>query len=475
MTRRLRNTGPAGLRTLAAAGLALLAAGCMHLAPRYERPAAPVPAQFAGTARAAAEPLPLLWQQFVLDARARQLVERALAGNRDLRSALLNVERARALLDASTASRWPTLNAGLEASRAPSPVTGDQTTTLSAGLSITAWEVDLFGRLASLDDAARAQLLGTEAGRRSAELSLVTQVLSTYLTLVADTQQLRLAERTMASRVETLRLTRLKASAGAASDLELRSAETIEAQTRATRAQLARQRDLDRNALALLLGEPVPDDLLPAADDAGALVDAPWLADVPVGASSQILLARPDVVQAEQQLIAANANIGAARAALFPRLAITSSVGTVSDDLAGLFKSGNLAWTLAGQLAATVFDGGRNRAVLQATRLERDIALAQYERAVQAAFRETMDALVGLGSLREQVQAQRDLLAAERERSRLVDLRRGRGAASDLEWLDAQRALFAGEQAAIQTRLAELLNRLALYKALGGEHVVQRY
>jgi multidrug efflux system outer membrane protein len=466
MTWRLRTTGLI---------LALLATGCMHLAPKYERPAAPVPAQFAGTASAAAEALPLLWQQFVLDARARQLVERALAGNRDLRSALLNVERARALLDASTASRWPTLNAGLEASRAPSPVTGDQATTLNAGLSVTAWEVDLFGRLASLDDAARAQLLGTEAGRRSAELTLVTQVLSTYLTLVADTQQLRLAERTLASRLETLRLTRLKASAGAASDLELRSAETIEAQTRATRAQLVRQRDLDRNALALLLGGPVPDDLLPAPDDAGALVDAPWLADVPVGASSQILLARPDVVQAEQQLIAANANIGAARAALFPRLTITSSAGTVSDDLAGLFKSGNLAWTLAGQLAATVFDGGRNRAVLQATRLERDIALAQYERAVQAAFRETMDALVGMGSLRDQVQAQRDLLAAERERSRLVDLRRTRGAASDLEWLDAQRSLFAGEQAAIQTRLAELLNRLALYKALGGEHVVQRY
>jgi multidrug efflux system outer membrane protein len=465
---------PAGLLW---AGTLLLATGCMHLAPKYERPAAPIPGQWPGTTTAAgaaaAQPLPLLWRQFVLDPRAQQMVERSLANNRDLRIAVLNVERARALLDASTASRWPVLGAGFSATRAPSQLTGQQTTTLNAGLTAS-WEADLFGRLGDLDDAARAQLLATEAGRRSAQLSLVTQVMATYLTLVADEEQLQIVTRTLATRDESLRLTRLKAKAGAASDLELRSVETIAAQTRATRAQLAHQRDQDRNALALLLGEPVPPDLLPPPADNAVLIDAPWLADVPVGASSQVLLARPDVVQAEQQLVAANANIGAARAALFPRLTITSSAGTVSDELAGLFKSGSFAWTLAGQLAATVFDGGRNRALVQASQLERDIAVAQYEKAVQAAFRDTVDALVGVSTLREQVAAQRELLVAERERSRLIQLRRDRGAASDLEWLDAQRSLLAGEQAAIQTRLAELQNRLALYKALGGEYAVQR-
>lgn len=465
-------------KTLWSAAALLVLAGCSSLgldrwtklAPPYERPAAPVPAQWpASSPAAAAQATVLPWRQLVLDDRPRQLVERALANNRDLRAAMLNVARARALLDASTAGSWPAVNAGLLASRAPSTATGTQSTTLNAGLSVTAWEIDLFGRLGSLDDAARAQWLATEASRRSAELILVTQVLSTYLSLVADEQQLQLAERTLATRDETLRLTRLKAGAGTASDLDLRSAETLAAQARASRAQLTRQREQDRNALAWLLGEPVPENLLPPSGNTSALVDAAWLAEVPVGASSQVLLSRPDVVQAEQQLIAANANIGAARAALFPRLTLTSSAGTVSDDLAGLFKAGNFAWSLAGQFAATLFDGGRNRANLEATRLARDVAVAQYERSVQTAFRETADALAGLATWRDQVAAQREQLAAERERSRLVQLRRDRGAASDLEWLDAQRALFATEQATIQARLAELQNRLALYRALGGE------
>jgi NodT family efflux transporter outer membrane factor (OMF) lipoprotein len=465
-------------KIMCSAAVLLVLAGCSSLgldrwtklAPAYTRPAAAVPAQWPTSAPAAAhEAAALPWRQLVLDDRPRRLVERALANNRDLRAAVLNVSRARALLDASTAGRWPAVSAGVNASRAPSVLNGQQTTTLNAGLSVTAWEIDLFGRLSSLDDAARAQWLATEAGRRGAELSLVTQVLATYLTLVADEQQLQLAERTLATRDETLRLTRLKAGAGTASDLDLRSTETLAAQARASRAQLTRQRDQDRNAMAWLLGEPVPGNLLPPPGDASVPIDAAWLAEVPVGASSQVLLARPDVVQAEQQLIAANANIGAARAALFPRLTLTSSAGTVSDDLAGLFKPGSFAWSLAGQFAATLFDAGRNRANLEATRLARDAAVAQYERSVQTAFRETADALVGLATWRDQVAAQREQLAAERERSRLVQLRRDRGAASDLEWLDAQRSLFAIEQATIQARLAELQNRLALYKALGGE------
>jgi NodT family efflux transporter outer membrane factor (OMF) lipoprotein len=448
--------------------LALLAAGCTSLAPTYERPASPVPAQLplapAAAASAAATAQPVGWQALVRPAPLRQLVEQALAHNRDLRVAALNVERARAQLGATQADRLPTVGAGLIANRAPNTSTGKQATSLTAGVQVSSWELDFFGRIASLTDAAKAQLLATEAGRRSAELTLVGAVVSNWLALAADAEQLAVAERTLVSRDETLRLTRLRADVGAASRLELQSAESLSASARVAVLQLQRQREQDLNALALLVGGPVPADRLPTADT----LQAPVLADVPVGLSSEVLLARPDVVQAEQALIAANANIGAARAAFFPRVTLTGSAGQAASTFSDLFQGGHFAWTLGAQALASVFDAGRNQANLDAAKVGRDIAVAQYEKAVQSAFRDTADALAGLATWRDQLQAQQRQLDAAREIDRLTTLRYERGAASELERQDAQRSLLAAEQALVQTRLGEQVNRVALFKALGG-------
>ena len=485
--RTARRPAPGGLGALAAA---LLLAGCGSLAPKHERPAAPVPAQLpmapAEAASASAAPAaPLAWQDFVRDPAPRRLVELALANNRDLRVAALNVERARAQLDVSLADRYPTVGVGITANSAPNTQTGNQAQVYTAGLQMASWELDFLGRIGNLNDAARSQLLATEAGRRSAELALVGAVLSSYLNLVADAQLLGVADRTLASRESTFKLTRIKSDAGAASKLEEQSAVTLLAQARVARQQALRQRSQDLATLALLLGGPVPDDAVPqppVIDPAGtpagstpppddATADAAWaalLAEVPVGLSSEVLLRRPDVVQAEQQLQAANANIGAARAAMFPRITLTASAGQASSQFSGLFQGGNFAWTLGAQALMTLFDAGRNQANVNASKVGRDIAVAQYERAVQAAFKDTADALNGLATWRDQRQAQADQLASAREIARLTELRYGAGAASELERLDAQRSLYAAEQALIQTRLAEQQNRVGLWKALGG-------
>ncbi|MEY8876946.1 MAG: TolC family protein [Leptothrix sp. (in: b-proteobacteria)] len=475
---------------------ALALAGCTHLAPTYERPEAPVPPQLAVPAELAASapfhaPEPLTWQAFVQDAALRQLIEIALANNRDLRIAALNVDRVHALLIGSLADRYPTLGAGLTGNSAPSTVNGKQAQTYTAGLQLSSWELDFMGRIRDLNDAARAQVFATEAGRRSAELALVGAVVATHLNLVADAQLLAVAERTLASREATLALTQIKADAGVANLVELQGAVNLAAQGRVTRQQLLRQRSQDLGALNLLLGQPAPEALVPALPaapvmdttaPAATLTDASasraalaadaqlaaMLAEVPVGLSSEVLLRRPDVVQAEYQLQSANANIGAARAAMFPRVTLTASAGQAAATLAGLFNAGTFAWTLGAQALVTVFDAGRNQANVDASRVSRDIAVAQYERAIQSAFKDTADALGGLSTWRAQREAQADQLTSTRELARLTELRWGAGAASELERLDAQRNLLAAEQALIQTRLAEQQNRVALWKSLGG-------
>ena len=455
----------------------LLAAGCTSLAPSYERPALPVPAALPAVAASGVETTStvLAWRSFILDESLRRVVQLALDRNRDLRVAVLNVERSRAQLGLAQADRWPTISAGLTGSRSPSLVNGKQTTLLTAGLQVTNWEVDLFGRLASLDDAARAQLLASEAGRRSAELSLIAQVATTWLTLQADGEQLRAAERALQTREQTRQLTQLKAQAGAATELERQTADSLAAAARVSWVQATRQRNLDLNALTLLAGGAVPDDLLPplpapqAEPATTAAATAPEaLAAVPAGLGSEVLLRRPDVIQAEQALIAANANIGAARSGYFPRITLTASAGQASQVLNELFLPGHFAWTLSSQAMVALFDAGRTRANVDAAQIGREVAVAQYERAVQGSFRETADALAGLSSWREQIEAQQLQWQASREIARLTELRYARGAASELERLDAQRSLLAAEQALTQTRLAEQLNRLALWKALGG-------
>jgi multidrug efflux system outer membrane protein len=450
------------LKTSAALLAASALAGCMQLAPRYERPAAPVPAAFpnADSASPAASVTDLPWQEYFVDPALRGLIALALENNRDLRIAVLNIDIARAQLQLRRADRLPTVNAGLTASRQPGS-DGNMSSAYSAGLSVAAYELDLFGRVRSLSDTAAAQLLSTEEARKAVHISLVASVASQYLALAADDELLDLTQRTLDTRQDSLRLTRLRFDNGAASELDLRQAQTLVEAARATLSQARRQRELDRNALALLVGQALPE--LPAGP---GRVDAIALADVPSGVPSEVLLRRPDVAQAEQQLVAANANIGAARAAFWPRITLTASAGTASTKLSDLFKDG--VWSFAAQLLQPIFDAGRNRANLAVAEVQRDIAVAQYERAVQAAFRDVADALAGRATLDEQLRATQAQADAEQVRYRLSELRFRNGVSSSLELLDSQRSLFAVQQAVVQTRLALLQGRVAAYRALGG-------
>lgn len=450
------------LTLVSAAAALVLLAGCANLAPTHERPAAPVAQTWSAPAAvngpAAAE---LPWQQFYAgDGRLSQLIELALKNNRDLRVALLNVEQARALARVSDANRWPTIGAGFSSSRVPGQ-NDTITSSYQAGLQITAYELDLFGKLKNNSDAATSRYLASVEGGHAAQISLVAGVASSHLALQADEELLSLARQTLATREDSLRLTRLKYDGGSASALDLSSAESAAAAARATVAQAQRQRDQDENALVLLLGQPLP-PALPAARK----LDELRLADVPAGLPSEVLVARPDVLQAEAQLMAANANIGAARAAFFPSITLTTSVGTASSQLSDLFSK--TAWTFATQALLPIFDAGRNRANLDSAKAAQGIAVAQYEKAVQTAFREVADALAGRATLDEQLKAQLDQARAEAQRLELVDLRYRNGVSNSLELLDAQRSSFAAQQALLQVRLAKALNGVTLYKVLGG-------
>ena len=445
-----------------AAAVALMLAGCVSFAPDHLRPAAPVaamwPAPSAAVGKAAAE---LTWQNFYAsDARLRELIELALQNNRDLRVALLNVEQARALARVADASRFPTVSAGLISSRVPS-ANDTIVNTYQAGLQISAYELDLFGKIKNQSDAATARYLATAEGSRAAQISLVAGVASSYLALQADEELLGLTRQTLATREDSVRLTRLKFDAGAASQLDFSSAESAAASARATLAQALRQRAQDENALVLLVGQPLPNTL-----SAGLLLSAQSLPDVPAGLPSEVLVNRPDVLQAEQQLSAADANIGAARAAFFPSISLTTSLGTASSQLSDLFS--HTAWSFVSQMLLPIFDAGRNKANLASARAAQGIAVAQYEKAVQTAFREVADALAGRATFGDQSAALADQARAEGERLRLIDLRYRHGASNSLELLDAQRAAFAAQQAVVQVRLAQLLNSVQLYKALGG-------
>ena len=463
---------PVALRATGLA-LALSLAGCMNLAPKHERPALtlqPAAGLSAEQAASGAAPGPAAlpgWRDWLRDERLRQVVAQALAHNPDAQVAALTVERTRAQLRLADADRWPTVNAALSGSRAPN-YKGVQTTSFQAGLQVSAWELDLFGRVANASEAANAAWLASTAAERAAQLALVAQTASAWLTLAADTEQLRLARQTLKDREATQQLGELRFKVGALSELDWRGIQALTAAAQASVAQWQRQRAADLNALQLLVGASVPASWLPA-EDASGFADTAWLADVPGNLSSEVLQARPDVIQAEQQLRAAQANIGAAKAAVYPRITLSTSAGYVSSSLSGLFNGPTLAWSMASQAAVTVFDSGRNQANVRVAEVNRDIALAQYQKTAQTAYREAADALVAQAGWREQAQAQQAQLAAERERHRLTRLKLDAGALSQLDWLDAERSLASAQQALVQVRLAEWLNRVALYKALGGE------
>lgn len=463
MTDKLNRTRPVRwLTTLAA--VAVLA-GCSQI-PVYERPAAPVAADWPDAPDAAAAPPPqLAWADFVTDVRLRELIGLALQNNRDLRVATLNIAQVRAQYQIRQADQLPTVNLAVSGSRQPASG-GGINSSYSVGLALSSWEIDFFGRIASLKEAALAQFLASEAARDAAQTSLVASVASTWLSLQANDELLGLTQRTLATRRDSLHLTRLRFDNGATSALDLRQAESLTAAAESALAQQTRQRALDLNALTLLVGQPLPAALVaPAAAEATAL---PLFRSVPAGLPSDLLNRRADIRQAEQQLVAANANIGAARAAFFPRIALTAGVGTASGDLSGLFKDGSWGFTLSPQALLPIFDAGRNQAGLDSAQASRAVAVAQYEKAIQSAFREVADALAGRATLGEQLRAQQAQATAEAERFRLAELRYRNGVASFLDVLDAQRSLFATQQGLTQTRLAQQQNQVALYKALGG-------
>lgn len=453
---------------------ALCLAGCSFI-PTYERPAAPVPAQFAdapaivsaATPAAPAASAPLAadtqWQDFFQDARLKRLIDLALHNNRDLRVAMLNIEQTRAKLQITRADELPTVNAGIAGSRG-AVASGAISSTYTAGLSVTAYELDFFGRVRALSQAAQAQVLGSEEARKTVQISLIASVATTYLNLLADDELLQVTREALGTRQESLRLTQLKFDNEAASQLDLSQSQSQLEAAKVSLAQLTRQRAQDNNALTLLIGQTLPEDLpagLPLASQA-------LVRDLPAGVPSELLVRRPDVLQAEQLLMANNANIGAARAAFFPRISLTASAGVASGDLDTLFSNGTSAWTFVPQLLAPIFDAGRNRGNLEAAKVNRDIAVAQYEKAIQTGFREVSDALAGRATLGEQLRAQTAQREAEQTRMQLTELRFKNGAANSFDMLDAQRSLFAAQQAEVQVRVQQVQNRVTLYKVLGG-------
>lgn len=453
--------------------ICLLVAGVLSgcsMAPHYTRPAAPIanvyPVESVGSATDTTAPG---WREFFPDLRLQALIETALTNNRDLRVAALRIEEARAQYGVQSADLLPNLNATASGSRSriPGSISPSGVSTVSrsyqVGLGLAAFELDFFGRVRSLNDAALAQYLATEEASRAAHITLIAEVAKAYLAERAFAEQYDLARMTLESRDSSHQLAKQRFEVGASSALDLRQSEALVQSARASLATLARQRAQASNALALLVGTPLVN--LPAAH---GLSEQNIVTDIPAGVPSSLLTRRPDIRASEQRLQAANANIGAARAAFFPRISLTGSIGTASDALSGLFEAGSRSWSFAPQLVLPIFDAGRNSANLSLAQTRNNIAIAEYEKAIQVAFREVADALVARASLEEQIEAQRAVQDAQSERLRLADLRYRNGVASSLEVLDAQRELFTAQQALVQARLLRLTNAIDLYRALGG-------
>lgn len=456
--------------TLTVLAGALLSGACGSLAPTEVRPDAVLPQTWSAPSTAQASAATQGWREFISDAKLQKLIALALQNNRDLRVAALNVEKTQAQLQIQQADLLPTIKAGAAESAQristgqASATSNALTRTYTANVGFSAYELDFFGKVRSLGDQALQQYLATDEARRSAQISLVAQVAGTYLALAADMQRRDLAAATLQSQMDSLKLNQRRFELGATSRLTVTQAQTT---VEAARGDLANYRGRvvqDENALTLLLGSALPTDLLPAP----ALSSVTALQAVPAGLPSDLLQLRPDILAAEHQLKAANANIGAARAAFFPSITLTSSAGLASNALSGLFKSGSYAWSFLPQISLPIFDSGRNAANLQVAKINRDISVAQYDKAIQTAFREVADALALQGVLDEQLAAQRALVDASAESFKLSDARFQKGADSYLTVLDAQRSLYAAQQNLIGVRLARETNLVTLYKALGG-------
>ena len=458
-------------------GVLVCLGGCT-MAPNYIRPEAPVPSAWpqGPSYREATAPLPdkaaadIPWQEFFIHDNLRKVIALALENNRDLRVAVLNIQKARAQYRITRADLLPKVDAEGAAtyqrlsedfSGAGTPLDSHQYT---VGLGMTSYELDLFGRVRSLKAQALEQYLASSEAQRATRLSLVAEVASAYLTLAADRERLKLARETLESQETSYRLIRSRYQAGISSALDLNQARTSVESARVDIARYTTLAAQDENALNLVVGSPVPAGLLP-----GALSDTlTALKDLPPGMPSDVLLRRPDILQAEHLLKGANAHIGAARAAFFTRITLVSSVGLGSKDLGWLFTSGAFVYKVAPQISLPIFQGGANRATLEAAEADRDIAVAQYEKAIQTAFKEVADALAQRGTIDEQVQAQQSLADAAAESYRLSRARYDKGVDNYLTVLDSQRSLYSAQQSLITVRLSRLSNLVTLYKVLGG-------
>jgi multidrug efflux system outer membrane protein len=467
-----------------AAALASLLGACT-LEPHYQRPPAPVPALPDGAAGATAA-ADIGWSEFFPDPQLRQLIALALTNNRDLRVAALNVQSAQAQYRIQNAQLFPTINASaveqvqgiplsvLEAefpSAAatvaggnPLPSGGITVRTFDVGVGFTSYELDVFGRIRSLSHAALQQYFSSGETRRSVQLTLVAEVATAYLAVLADQTLLDITRDTLKSQEDSYALTLKMFNGGTTTELALRQAETTVDTARANLAQYNRELAQDRDALQLLLGAPIPDDI----DFSGGLDRGNLVAELEEGIPSDVLVHRPDVLAAEHQLKAANAEIGAARAAFLPAISLTGNFGTESPQLSGLFKSGTRAWSFSPNISLPIFAGGANVANLQATKFARETAVAQYEKAIQTAFREVADALVARGTLDDQLAAQQALVTASAAAYRLADMRYRGGVDSYLTALVAQVSLYGAQQQLQTVRLQRLENLVTLYKALGG-------
>jgi outer membrane protein, multidrug efflux system len=454
----------------------LYLAGCSFI-PHYTRPETPVPAQWpsgpaykADTREAEGEPATVLpWRDFYTDERLQKVVDLALQNNRDLRIATSAIERARAVYQIQRSELFPIVGTAGVVTEQRIPANGSMTgeaysfQQYSVNLGMTSWELDFFGRIRSLKERSLDQFLATEQAQRSVQISLIADVANLYLIRAADGEGLKLAQSTLEARETTYRMVQKRFDVGASSSLDLRQAETVLHSARVDVARYTRLVAVDENALNLFVGSPVPPELL-----VGELADIKPLREVTPGLSSNVLLARPDVLQFENLLKAANANIGAARAAFFPRIALTTNVGTTSPELSGLFRAGSGAWLFAPQITLPIFDTGARRANLKVAETDRDIYTAQYEKTIQVAFREMADALAVRGTICEQISAQEALVDAAMDTYRLSNARYMKGIDNYLVVLDAQRSLYAAQQTLITLRLASLSNLVTLHKVLGG-------
>jgi multidrug efflux system outer membrane protein len=446
--------------------------------PGYRRPAAPVPVTWpTGSAYKESHLTPggkgvddIPWQEFFVDGKLRKLIALALDNNRDLRVAALNIERSQAQYRITRSDLFPKVDATADGNfqRIPEDYTGSgRAKTLhqyDVGLALSSYEVDLFGRIRSLKDQALHQYLATEQARRSVQISLIAEVATGWLTLAADRERLSLASETLTNQLDSYKLTRSRFEAGVSSALDLNQAQTSVDTARVDIARYTTLTAQDENVLNLLAGSQVPAELLPSSMSEAMTA----LKDLSPGLQSEVLLRRPDILQAENLLKGANANIGAARAAFFPRITLLSSVGFGSNELAGLFTGGSFAWSFAPQITLPIFQGGANKANLKAAETDRDIAVAQYEKAIQTAFREVADALAQRGAIDDQLKAQQSLVDAATESYRLSTARYERGIDSYLNVLDSQRSMYGAQQNLIGVRLVRILNLATLYKVLGG-------